>query len=277
MLVEPIKPHIGAVIRVDRSALCEDAVVRNCLELLEERGVLVFPAIGLTDEEQLAFTDKLGPRVDYYSKAMDDPDSDGFYKVSLDEKVNKRIESVQATFFWHMDGFTTDLAPPKATLLSARKVAPKGGQTEFASTYAAYEQLPAAEKKDLEGLRVRHTFLAGLRHVLDEPTPEEMERIRQTPEQEHPIVWTHKTGRKSLVIGTQADRVVDMPVPNGRALLVRLMEWAAQPDFTYRHQWQEGDLVIWDNPGALHRVIPYDRSSGRLMHRTSIAGTEQVQ
>jgi alpha-ketoglutarate-dependent taurine dioxygenase len=104
-----------------------------------------------------------------------------------------------------------------------------------------------------------------------------MERFKQTPDQEHPIVWTHESGRKSLVIGTQADRVIGMPVPDGRALLVRLMEWAAQPDFTYRHEWQEGDLVIWDNPGALHRVIPYERSSGRLMHRTSIAGTEQVR
>src|SRR5438093_74388 len=146
MLVEPIKPHIGAVIGIDRSALCDEAVVRHCLQLLDERGVLVFPRIGLTDEEQLAFTDKLGTRVDYYSKALDETrEGDGFYKVSLDERVNKMTEFVQATFFWHMDGFTSHMDPPKATLLSARKLAPKGGQTEFASTYAAYEHLPASE------------------------------------------------------------------------------------------------------------------------------------
>jgi alpha-ketoglutarate-dependent taurine dioxygenase len=67
-----------------------------------------------------------------------------------------------------------------------------------------------------------------------------------------------------------------MPVAHGRALLTRLVEWAAQPDFTYRHHWQEGDLVIWDNPGALHRVVPYTADSGRTMHRTSIAGNDPV-
>jgi alpha-ketoglutarate-dependent taurine dioxygenase len=73
-----------------------------------------------------------------------------------------------------------------------------------------------------------------------------------------------------------ADHVIGMPVPAGRALLARLVEWAAQPDFTYTHRWQEGDLVIWDNTGTLHRVRPYDSDSGRTMHRTTIAGTEAV-
>jgi len=68
-----------------------------------------------------------------------------------------------------------------------------------------------------------------------------------------------------------------MPLAEGRALLARLLEWTAQPAFTYRHQWQEGDLVIWDNCGALHRVIPYASDSGRTMHRTSVAGVEAVR
>ena len=93
---------------------------------------------------------------------------------------------------------------------------------------------------------------------------------------EHPLVWTHKSGRKSLLIGYTADHVVNLPKADGRALLARLLEWTAQPDFTYRHYWQEGDLVVWDNTCALHRVIPYAMDSGRTMHRTSVAGIEAV-
>ena len=67
-----------------------------------------------------------------------------------------------------------------------------------------------------------------------------------------------------------------MPFPEGKALLARLLEWTAQPDFCYSHQWRQGDLVVGDNCGTLHRVIPYDRGSGRMMHRTSVAGVEAV-
>jgi alpha-ketoglutarate-dependent taurine dioxygenase len=92
----------------------------------------------------------------------------------------------------------------------------------------------------------------------------------------HPLVWTHRSGRKSLVIGSHADSVVGLPLPHGRSILQRLQEWAAQPAFYYRHYWQEGDLVIWDNCGCMHRVIPYDELSGRRMHRTTIMGNERV-
>ncbi|RYH12778.1 MAG: TauD/TfdA family dioxygenase, partial [Alphaproteobacteria bacterium] len=89
-------------------------------------------------------------------------------------------------------------------------------------------------------------------------------------------VWTHRNGRKSLVLGTSADHVADMPLPHGRALLARLLDWTVQPDFRYRHEWQEGDLVIWNNTSALHRVVPYDGKSGRTMHRTTLAGLEPI-
>jgi alpha-ketoglutarate-dependent taurine dioxygenase len=75
-----------------------------------------------------------------------------------------------------------------------------------------------------------------------------------------------------MIIGTTADRVVGQEVAHGRALLARLVEWAGQEPFVYRHQWKQGDFVIWDNRGAMHRVIPYDAESGRMMHRTSISG-----
>ena len=87
------------------------------------------------------------------------------------------------------------------------------------------------------------------------------------------MVWTQGTNRKSLVLSITADRVVGMPVPEGRALLSRLIEWTVQREFRYRHEWEEGDLVVWNNHRTLHRVLPYDANSGRRMRRTSIQAT----
>ncbi len=273
--VENVKPSIGAIVHVDRSALLSEEIAQHCLELLEARGVLVFPRLGLTDEEQLAFTDLLGTRVNFTQSAPGgDNDTKDVYTISLDPKINPLPEYVLGTFFWHMDGIIADIPPSKASVLSARSVAPKGGQTEFASTYAAYDALPEDEKAELANLRVVHSVAASIREfALPESLPEAV-RDRQ---KEQPLVWTHESGRKSLIIGYTADRIVGMPQAEGRALLARLLEWTAQPTFTYQHQWQQGDLVVWDNTGALHRVIPYARDSGRTMHRTSIGGVEAVR
>ena len=274
LVVTDIKPHIGARVDVERRALLDDDVIAQCLDLLERRGVLVFPRIGLSDEEQLAFTDRLGARSDF--TRLEGVSDDGIYRVSLDPRENAHTEYVQATFFWHMDGLTADVIPPKATLLSARRVAAKGGQTEFANTYAAYASLSDEDRADIEGLRAFHGLQASMPLVIDEPTEAHRELWRQTA-RDYPLVWRHRSGRRSLVLGSTAEYVVGMPKPNGRALLQRLLEWTVQPDFSYRHQWRVGDLVIWDNCGTLHRVFPYAADSGRLMHRTSIEGAEPFE
>jgi len=272
--VENIKPAIGSIVRFERSALLDDDVAERCLELLEERQVLVFPRINLSDKEQLAFTDKLGARVNFTNRIPGgDRAAKDVYTITLDPKINNEPEYVLGTYFWHMDGITVDMPPPKASVLSARRVAPKGGQTEFASTYAAYQALPEDEKAELEGLRVLHSVTAAVREVA---TPESLDPYRRALKHEHPLVWKRKSGRNSMIIGYTADYVVNLPRADGKALLARLLEWTAQPAFTYRHYWQEGDLVVWDNCGALHRVIPYSSDSGRTMHRTSVAGVEAV-
>lgn len=280
--IEPLKPHIGGIVHLKRSELCDKVVVQRCLEALEDRGVLVFPRIGLTDAEQLAFTDAVADAVGtsmLITRKVPGANAaePGVYKITLDPKINDQPEYVQGTWFWHIDGVTLNLPPPKATLLTARHVAPKGGQTEFSNTYAAYENLPEEEKEEIGGLRIVHSIVASLRPVVEEPTEEDLKRWSMASVMEHPIVWTHTSGRKSLLIGSHADRVVGMPLPDGRALITRLLQWASHPDFCYRHKWQEGDLVVWDNCGTLHRVIPYDAASGRAMHRTAIQGFESVR
>lgn len=277
--IEKIKPHIGGRVHVAKEHLFYEENVVTLREALEERGVLVFPRLNLTDTEQLAFTDKLGKRLNYNRKAPGtgaDGEED-VYTITLDKKVNFQPEYVLGTFFWHIDGVTINQPLPKATLLSARKLSPTGGQTEFASTYAAYENLPEAEKEALQSLKVIHKMEASMRPVFEAMSEADLARWRGMSQvMVHPLVWTHRSGRKSLVIGSHADSVSGLPIPHGRSLLVRLQEWAAQPAFSYRHEWQEGDFVIWDNCGCMHRVVPYDESSGRRMHRTSIVGEERV-
>lgn len=271
MKVESIKPHVGARIYVDKSSLCDPEVVASCLEMLEDRAVVVFPRIGLSDQEQLAFTNRLGmqghgtrnfPGANLVAKDV--------FELSLRPENKSQAEYVKTSYFWHIDGVTSDDPWPKGTLLFARRIAPKGGQTEFANTFAAYDELPAEEKADIADLKALHTALAAMRWVLESPSDREKERLTTAfPAKAHPIVWTHGSGRKSLKIGISADHVIGMPVADGRALLARLLEWAAQREFTYRHDWEVGDLVVWNNHAVLHRAIPYDPDSGRAMRRTS--------
>ncbi len=276
--IEPVKQHIGGIVHVDKAHLLDGAVIAALHEALEDRTVLVFPGIHLTDEEQLAFTDAFGSRVNFTRRVPgSDATSQDVYKITLDPEINSQPEYVLGTFFWHIDGATIDQPLPKATLLSARKLSKKGGQTEFCNTYAAYEHLSDEEKADIAGLKVLHTLESSVRQVHGEIGEEDIARWKaMDAHMVHPLVWTHKSGRKSLVLGSHADRVMDMGLPEGRSLLARMTEWAGQPDFSYRHHWQDGDFVIWDNCGAMHRVVPYDRDSGRTMHRTSIAGDERV-
>jgi alpha-ketoglutarate-dependent taurine dioxygenase len=277
--IEQIKPNVGGIVHVAREHLLDEQTTAAVREALEDRGVLVFPRMNLTDTEQLAFTDKLGKRGNYNRKAPGTGvgDEKDVYAITLDKKINTQPEYVLGTFFWHIDGVTINQPLPKATLLSARKLSPAGGQTEFASTYAAYENLPGTEKEALEELKVIHKMEASMRLVFDEMAEEDLARWRGMSEvMVHPLVWKHKSGRKSLVVGSHADSVAGLPIPHGRSLLMRLQEWAAQPAFSYRHEWQEGDLVIWDNCGCMHRVVPYDENSGRRMHRSTIMGEERV-
>lgn len=274
--IEHAKPLVGGIVHVDKRHLCDDEVVETVRSVLEERGVLVFPRLNASDREQLAFTDRLGERVNFTRRVPgSDASAEDVYKVTLDKKINTEPDYVLGTFFWHIDGVTMDMPLPKATVLSARTLSRTGGATEFANLYAAYENLPDKEKEEIEGLRALHTLEASVRPVFGLPPQERIDRWRSmTGPMEQPLVWRHADGRRSLLVGTHADGIMGMPGPHGRALLARLQQWAAQPDFVYRHDWEVGDMVIWDNQGLMHRVVPYTDEK-RVMHRTSIAGHEK--
>jgi alpha-ketoglutarate-dependent taurine dioxygenase len=271
--IENAKPLVGGIVHVDKAHLCDDDVIAQIKSALETRGVLVFPRLHASDEEQLAFSDAMGERVNFTRQVPgSDASASDVYKITLDRKLNSEPDYVLGTFFWHVDGVTIDQPLPKATTLSARQLSASGGSTEFANLYAAYDALSAEDKRAYEDLRVIHSVEAAVRPVHGHPSEERRERYRKLAAvMEQPLVWTHDDGRKSLLLGTHGDGIVGMPGANGRSILTRLIQWAAQPDFVYCHDWQVGDMVIWDNEGLMHRVVPYT-DQGRVMHRTTIAG-----
>ena len=115
-----------------------------------------------------------------------------------------------------------------------------GGQTEFCNTYAAYDDLPQADKDAIADLRVVHSAERSQYYVRPEMSYEEITFWQKSPTKSCPLVWTHQSGRKSLLLGATADYVIGMPVEESRALLARLRDWATQPQYVYRHEWQAG-------------------------------------
>jgi alpha-ketoglutarate-dependent taurine dioxygenase len=270
---EKLGAIVGALVTgVDRKRLLDDdALPAWTLAALEDNGALVFRDLHLDDATQVAFSRKLG-EVELFGQG-EHPE---IFRVTLDPAKNPSAAYLRGTFDWHIDGCLEDI-PIMATMLSAHAVADSGGETEFASSYAAYEHLDDDEKERLAAVRVVHTIAASQRLANPDPSPEEVAMWRRRPAKEHPLVWQHRSGRRSLVLGATTDHVVGMDPEESRALLDDLLDRATAPDLVYRHEWNLGDLVIWDNRGVLHRACRYDATSPRDMHRTTFAGDEPIQ
>lgn len=262
-----LTPRIGTEIRTDIETLVSGSHAAQIRELLEQRGVLILRGLHLDKDQQLAFSHTLG-------KVQPQGDS-GIFKISIDPKENPGAEYLKGSFFWHIDGATDDV-PNFAATLNARTLSRTGGSTYFANTYAAYDDLPEEDKQVYDQLRVVHSFEFVQRWVNPEPGSLELAFWQTRTPKVHPLVWKHTSGRKSLVLGSTAEYVQDMDMAQGRALLTRLREWSTQPQFVYRHDWQPGDLLIWDNTGTMHRVDAYPLEEGRLMHRTTIEAVEAL-
>ena len=277
IVVEQTGKSIGAQISglAPDELLKDESVVVTVTDALEANGVLVFRDLNLDPKVQVALCERMG-EVDYSEGHHPVP---GIYRVTRDAAKNSAAEYLKGTFHWHIDGCTPlhGEPPQRATMLSAKAVAESGGDTEFASTYAAYEALSDDEKDRFASLRVLHSLEASQRLVYPDPTPEQIQGWQSRPTSVHPLVWTHRSGRKSLLISAHADHVLDMDPDESRALLDELMDRATKDQFVYRHHWSVGDTVIWDNTGVMHRSTPYAAGSPREMLRTTIFGSEPIQ
>ena len=274
-VLTPLTSNIGAeVTGVSGPELLNRRVADETLAALEQYGVVVYREVHISDEDLIAFSRMLGEVAVVPTGEHEYPE---IQTITLDpSKTNALLASYrQGNFQWHIDGATQDV-PQKGTLLTAREVDDAGGDTEFASTYAAYAALPSEDQTKLDSLRVVHSFAAAQALANPDASDDERASWDRVPTQVHPLVWTHRSGRKSMLLGATAAEVVGWPSDKGRELLDRLLEWSTQPEYVLRHHWRRGDLVIWDNTGMLHRALPFEPTSLRLMHRTTLVGEETV-
>jgi alpha-ketoglutarate-dependent 2,4-dichlorophenoxyacetate dioxygenase len=257
---------------------------------MDEYAVLVFHDQKLTDEQQMAFTVNFG-RLEVARGGNITKDEDRRLQIGMndvsnlakDGRLHERESRTRlfnlGNMLWHSDSSYRAI-PAKYSLLSARVVNPKGGNTEFADMRAAYDTLDAETKAEIEDLVCEHSLLHS-RGSLGQTDFTDEERAMFRPVLQR-LVRTHpSTGRKSLYLSSHAGAIIGMPMPEARVLLRDLNEHATQPALVYVHRWRPFDFVMWDNRRTMHRVRRYDESHPRDMRRTTLAGdaptTAQVE
>ena len=248
---------------------------------MDRYAVLVFPGQRISDEEQMAFTRNFGaiedarggnvtkPQDKRLVAGMNDVSNLGRDGRPLARDSRQRLFNI-GNMLWHSDS-SFRAVPAKYSLLSARVVNSRGGNTEFADMRAAYDALDEAMKRHIEDLVCEHSLMysRGSLGFLDfsEEEKQMFSPVRQRLVRTHPV-----TGRKSLYLSSHAGSVLGMPMPEARILLRDLTEHATQPRFVHVHTWAPYDLVMWDNRQTMHRVRRYDESQPRDMRRTTVAG-----
>ena len=136
---------------------------------------------------------------------------------------------------------------------------------------------PYSVDREIEDLRVMHSTWATLFYYEPEPSLAKLKGMQSVGEANLPLVWKHRSGRKSLILGCTAHRVEGVDPMKSAELLVGLREWATSEPFSFSHEWAVGDMVIWDNTGTMHRAEHYDPACGRLMVRTKLQGEEPFE
>jgi alpha-ketoglutarate-dependent 2,4-dichlorophenoxyacetate dioxygenase len=274
----PLHPLFAARAEgIDLRHALDAATIGEIEAAMGRYAVLAFRDQQIDEDQQLAFTARLGPMdpgrhlaVRQHRRVRPE-----FADVSnLDEAGNvadrnhRRILSNMATRLWHTDSSYKRPAA-KFSLLYCSAIPEWGGETEFADMRAAYDALPPRLRDEAEGRSAEH-YVHHSRAMLGfAPSPEEI--AGAIPPVTWPLVRTHAgSGRKLLYIGAHATQVVGLSLPEGRVLLSDLLEHATQRQFVYRHEWRPGDLVMWDNRAVLHRGQRYDLGQKRDMRRSTV-------
>ena len=280
ILVTPVQgDFVARLTGLDLSKPLDSGDFGQVRDAFNRYAVVVFPEQTLTDDQQIAFSERFGPlevslRKDR-QRRVDNPRISDISNVDEKDRVfdpdDERAIYNAGNRLWHSDS-SFKRVPAMASLLSGREVPPEGGETEYADLRGAWDALPADGQRGLESLVAEHSFVYSRGLIgYDQFTDAERAAVPPVPQA---VVRTHPaTGRKALYLGSHASHIIGRPVEEGRALLRELLEFATQPRFVYRHVWRQHDLVMWDNRCALHRGRPWDeRRYRRVMHRTTVAG-----
>lgn len=262
---------------IDISKPIDADTVRAIDDAMDRFAVLVFRGQPLEQDQQIAFASRFGT-LDAGLKKLNPNAPDRFrYREMIDisnvkpdgslhAATDRKTLSNFANQLWHSDSSFQQPAG-KYSMLSAVVVPSKGGQTEYADLRAAWDALPADLKAEIEGLHSVHAALHSRMWLGDTPSPAELAKM---PPVQWPLVRTHPgSKRKVLWVGVHATHIVEKTLAEGRMLLLELLEHATQREFVYRHEWQAGDFVIWDNRATVHRGRRYDLGARRELRRTT--------
>jgi alpha-ketoglutarate-dependent 2,4-dichlorophenoxyacetate dioxygenase len=255
----------------------DDAAYVAARAAFEEHSVLVLRGQEVTDELQLAFSRRFGPPE--VTKVGSQGTGSHFVILStigLDGKVvpaDHRLSlRSKANQLWHTDSSFKSV-PALTSILSARIIPARGGETEFVSTRLAFERLDAGLRNKLENSFAWHDYAHSRSQITaDLASPEERAAL---PPQCWRMVWKNPThGRSAIYLASHAYAVEGMEAATGKKLIDELMAAATAPDTSYLHQWRRGDVVMWDNRATMHRGRPWPAHEARLMVRTTISATE---
>ncbi|MDX3905883.1 MAG: TauD/TfdA family dioxygenase [Pigmentiphaga sp.] len=286
--------HLGAEIRgVDLSKPLSDAQFEAVSQAFFEHQVVVFPDQRLEPQQQIDFTKRFGTLEHHVRK---ESRLEGYPEIfvlsNILDEAGKPIGALDAGRFWHSD-LSYKQHPSMLSALYSVEIPEKDGvvygDTHYASVVAAYDHLPDAMKKRLEGLSAVHSYayyrrknrLAQMEEaarggrVIEEPELSE-EQLRSVPDMSFPIVRTHPvTGRKALFVNeAHTSHIVGMDQEEGDRLLAELYAHIIKPEFRHTHRWRRGDLLMWDNTAAQHKAtFDYALPLRRLMYRTTVRGS----
>ena len=283
--LKPLHPlFVAEACGVDVTQPLNDEDRKAINAAMNEYAVLVWRGLNLSGEQQIAFSESFGPldiglkRVFKRKERLSDERLIDISNVDLHGEVNPRDSPKNLSSFanqlWHSD---SSFMSPKAaySMLHALIIPAEGGNTEFTDLRAAYDALSPELQREVEGLSAEH-YALHTRQLLGDDAYTDAQKKAIAPAI-WPLVQTHPgSGRKLLFVGVHAHRIIDWPVAEGRIFLLDLLEHATQAPFVYAHQWQVGDLVMWDNRSTLHRGRRYNLSARRELRRTTLNDTPEA-
>ena len=278
--VRPLAPKIGAEIRgLDLSKPLPDETMALVRKVWLDHVVAVFPEQDVDDDQHIEFSKQLGElelinmaalQMDGRPEIFEATNLDADDNIMMDEDPVLAIN--RGNQKWHSDSsFKT--VPATASMLHAYIVPEEGGETEFANMVAAYDALDDETKQRCEGLVATHDFYWSRRDVNEQAfTQVERDAI---PPVRHPLIRVHpETSRKAIYVGSHTREIEGWDFEESRVLIDSLIEHGTRAEFTYRHKWNAGDMVLWDNRSVMHRGTAFeDQKVKRRLHRTTIAGT----
>lgn len=281
MNVNHLTPHIGAEISgLDLSRDIDASTIDEVLHVLDTRGVVIMRGQQLTLENFMAFSRRLGPLDVHPLRKFSRP---GFPELMINSNIiedGQPIGLADAGRHWHTDGAYLQ-TPYRITVLYGVEIPVKDsaplGDTYFTSTSAAYDALEPELRQRLSSLRGINVHGVGRKKFSATPLDLGAELSKKIQSGiEHPVVRTHPfTGRKCIYVNPGCtSQIAGMSESESEALLQQLYEHTVRPEFVYRHQWQVGDFVMWDNCSTQHRAVgDYDLPLRRLLYRTIVKGT----